>query len=85
MGTKGRLTGKSIMNLVRGFQPACVIIAGAELDVFTTLHARPMSALQMARRIGGNVDATLILLDASRRHGTAGQEVRQQTGLSRFA
>jgi hypothetical protein len=50
--------------LSRGFQPACVVIAGAELDVFTILHARPMSAAQLAKRIKGDQRATTILLDA---------------------
>jgi hypothetical protein len=50
--------------LSSGFQSACVVIAGAELDVFTILHARPMSAAQLASRIKGDQRATSILLDA---------------------
>jgi len=59
-----KLNAKGIMNLVRGFQPSCVAIAGAELDVFTLLHAKPMNAAQLARRIQGDLRATRILLDA---------------------
>lgn len=52
------------MEMIRGFQPACVVIAGAELDLFTLLRARPRTAAQVARKIGGNPRATVILLDA---------------------
>lgn len=61
---KDVLDAKNIFNLVRAFQPACVLIAGAELDLFTRLHNRPMSAVQLARRIEGDLRATTILLDA---------------------
>jgi len=61
---KEKLSGKAILDLVRGFQPSCVVIAGAELDVFTILHAKPMTAAQLARRIKGDLRATIVLLDA---------------------
>jgi len=64
MKTKETLSAKMIGELVRGFQPSCVVIAAAELDVFTLLRARPMSAAQLARRINGDLRATTILLDA---------------------
>ncbi|MFA7173985.1 MAG: methyltransferase [Kiritimatiellia bacterium] len=57
-------TDTAIMEMVRGFQPAAVVIAAAELDLFTTLHAQPMEAAQLARRIKGDLRATTILLDA---------------------
>ncbi len=55
---------EQILGLVRGFQPACVVIAGAELDIFTLLQAQPMHAAQVARQIKGDLRATTILLDA---------------------
>ena len=55
---KEKLSGKAILDLVRGFQPSCVVIAGAELDVFTILHAKPMTAAQLARRIKGDLWVT---------------------------
>jgi hypothetical protein len=64
MTTKEELSGKAIMDLVRGFQPSCVVIAGAELDVFTILHAKPTNAAQLARRIKGDLRATTVLVDA---------------------
>src|SRR5450759_1593282 len=59
-----KLNKKVIFDQVREFQPSCVMIAGAELDVFTILHAKPMNAVQLARRIKGDLRATTILLDA---------------------
>lgn len=64
MATKEKVSARSIMDLVGGFQPSCVVIAGADLDVFTILHAKPMTATQLARRIKGALRATTVLLDA---------------------
>jgi hypothetical protein len=57
-------TAAQLMEAVRAFQPACVIVAAADLDVFTALDGRPMTALMLAARIGGDPRATTILLDA---------------------
>ncbi|HRR33074.1 MAG TPA: hypothetical protein P5026_03155 [Kiritimatiellia bacterium] len=46
-----RLNRNTVWDRVRGFQPACVIIAAAELDVLTMLNARPMGAATLARKI----------------------------------
>jgi len=64
---KEKLNQKAIMDLVRGFQQSCVIVAGAELDVFTLLRDQPMTGVQVARQIKGDLRATVILLDALRR------------------
>ncbi len=64
MTSKGNLCGEMILKLVRGFQPACVIIAGADLDVFSILHAKPMTAGRLAAKIRGDIRATEVLLDA---------------------
>lgn len=61
---KEKLSGKTVLEMVRGFQPACVVIAGADLDVFSLLHARPMNVGQVAAKIKGDERATRILLDA---------------------
>lgn len=53
-----------ILDIARSFQPACVLAAAAELDVFNQLGGRPASAEALASRIGGDVRATTILLDA---------------------
>ena len=57
-------TAEALLELVRGYHPACVLIAAAELDVFTCLHGRPMSAAELADRIQSDRRATAILLDA---------------------
>lgn len=53
-----------LLETVRGFQGACVIAAGAELDVFTALDGKPASADALAARIGSDPRATAVLLDA---------------------
>lgn len=57
-------TAETLMETVRGFQPACVIIAAAELDVFTVLADGPAGVADVARRIHGDLRATTVLLDA---------------------
>ncbi len=64
MRANEKMDGVSFMEMVRGFQPACVVIAGAELDVFSILRGKPMSARRLAGRIGGDLRATEVLLDA---------------------
>lgn len=57
-------TPDELLKLVRGFQPACVLIAAAELDVFTILAARPADAASVARQLGSDPRTTPVLLDA---------------------
>ena len=57
-------TAEALLEMVRGYHPACVVIAAAELDVFTCLHGQPMSAGDLAERIQCDPRATVILLDA---------------------
>ena len=64
MTAKEELSGKTILEMVRGFQKACVIIAGADLDVFTLLRDKPMDVIRLAGKIRGDVRAASILLDA---------------------
>ena len=59
-----RWTAETLTEMVRGFHPACVLVAAAELDVFTNLYGRPMSAAELADRIHTDHRATTILLDA---------------------
>ena len=61
---KKNLNKEAVLDMVRGFQPACVVIAAAELDVFTILRARPMTAARLVRRIKGDARALTVLLDA---------------------
>jgi precorrin-6B methylase 2 len=57
-------TADEVLELVRGFHPACVVIAAAELDVFTILRSQPMEAARLASRLASDPRATAVLLDA---------------------
>ena len=57
-------TPAELMDTVRAFQPACVISAAADLDVFSALDGQPMTAPMLAARINGQPRPTGILLDA---------------------
>jgi precorrin-6B methylase 2 len=57
-------TAGELMEMIRGVQPACVVIAAAELDVFTILHGQPMDATRVAGRLTSDARATAVLLDA---------------------
>ncbi|MHC4144913.1 MAG: methyltransferase [Planctomycetota bacterium] len=56
-------TAEDVMNVARSFQQACVLNAAAELDVFSPLHERAMTAQALASRLGADLRATTILLD----------------------
>ncbi len=53
-----------LLDIVRGFQPACVLAAGAELGVFDALADGPMTAEALAGELGTDVRATAMLADA---------------------
>ncbi len=57
-------TAETLMEKLWGFHPACVLVAAADLDVFTRLHGRPMGAADLADWIRTDSRATAILLDA---------------------
>ncbi|MCL5278891.1 MAG: methyltransferase domain-containing protein [Planctomycetes bacterium] len=57
-------TADGLLEVVRGFQPACVITAAADLDLFTALSQKPATADELARRIKADPRATAVLLDA---------------------
>ena len=57
-------TADELLEVVRGFQAACVITAAADLDLFTALGTRSATAGQLARRIKADPRATAVLLDA---------------------
>ncbi len=57
-------TVERLMETVRAFQPACVISAAADLDVFTILDRRPMTASRTASALSADPRAATILLDA---------------------
>jgi len=53
-----------LMETVRAFQPACIILAAADLDIFTPLSRGPMTAAALAKTLRSDWRATAILLDA---------------------
>jgi SAM-dependent methyltransferase len=57
-------SGLQILDMMRCFQPSCVIGAAAELDLWGTIGGESLSAEEIARKIGGDLRATTILLDA---------------------
>jgi len=57
-------TAQEVLDVVRSFQPACVLTAAADLDVFSPLHEKAMTAQALASKLGTDPRATAILLDA---------------------
>lgn len=55
---------EEVIAVVRGFQPACVLLAAADLNVFTILKSKPMSAKVVADKLEADTRAITILLDA---------------------
>jgi len=61
--TKQR-SAEEILKIAWSFQQASVLTAAADLNVFTALHERPMTADALAGELGTDLRATTILLDA---------------------
>ena len=55
---------EEVIAVVRGFQPACVLLAAADLNVFTILKTKPMSTKAVAEKLEADTRAITILLDA---------------------
>lgn len=53
-----------LLKLARSFQPACVLTAAAEWDVFSALARAPMTGDALAFACGANARAMTVLLDA---------------------
>lgn len=57
-------TADNVLEMARGFQPACVLAAAVDLDVFGTLRGKPMAAGALAAALKTDLRATTVLLDA---------------------
>jgi SAM-dependent methyltransferase len=57
-------SGEQLLELMRGFQVPCVLAAAADLDLFNLLAESPMTAWTTASRLGADLRAVTILLDA---------------------
>ncbi len=55
---------ETIMALSRAFMESRVFLTGAELDLFTLAASAPMNAREIAERIGADLRALTIVLDA---------------------
>ena len=64
MNTNAPWTAEKILEITRGFQQSCVLVAAAELGLFDVLTDKPMSAADVASRMKTDNRATTILLDA---------------------
>jgi precorrin-6B methylase 2 len=56
-------TSDEIAQLARAYQPAAILAAAADLDLFTALCARPLSAEELAHKLSLNLRSLVILLD----------------------
>ena len=57
-------SAEEVLQTSWSFQRACVLAAAADLNVFSALHHRPMTADALAGELGADPRATTILLDA---------------------
>jgi len=58
------LSCDEVLKLMRSFQPTCVLAAAAELDIFTSLSGGSANSADLSARLGTDLRATTILLDA---------------------
>ena len=57
-------TPQAILELARNFMESRIFLSAAELDLFTVLAPAPLSAREIAGKIGADLHALTILLDA---------------------
>lgn len=57
-------TATELLDLTRAFQPACIVTAAADLDIFSAFAGDSVSVATLATRIGADERAATILLDA---------------------
>ena len=55
---------EDVLRLSRNFMECRIMLSGAELNLFTILHQTPMTAEEISIRIGADLRAMTILLDA---------------------
>jgi SAM-dependent methyltransferase len=59
-----RWTADALLELARAYQPASILLAAAELDLFGALEKEPLNAEGLATELGADPRATRILADA---------------------
>jgi len=55
---------EELLRLANNFMESRILLSAAELDLFTLLNSGPLSAQEVAVRIGANLRALTVLLDA---------------------
>jgi predicted O-methyltransferase YrrM len=81
------MTSEEILKLAQGFMESRILHAAAELNLFTILEPAPLSAREVAGRIGGDPQALSALLDAVAALGflkKQGQTYRCESPVSQF-
>jgi predicted O-methyltransferase YrrM len=53
-----------VLKIASSYQPACVLAAAADLDLFTMLEGRSLAAPAIAQELQSDLRATAVLLDA---------------------
>ena len=71
---------KQLLEMSGGFRSPCVIGAAAELDLFTRLADRALSAEVLAAELDGDLRAMRILLDCAGRAQSCGKKRRPLLG-----
>jgi hypothetical protein len=71
------MTQEGILRLAQGFMESKILHSAAELDLFTILTQAPMSAREVAGRIGGDEQALSVLLDAVAAMGLLAKQGRK--------
>lgn len=57
-------TADEVLELVRGFQPACIVVAAVELDMFSALAGGARTAQSLSEQLDTDLRGTRILADA---------------------
>ena len=57
-------TEEEILNIAKGYQKASLLFAAADLDIFSTLNKKPMTAKALSTELDTDYRATSVLLDA---------------------
>lgn len=68
-------TREDVLGLGRGYQPMCVLLAGAELELYDLLAEKSLSVGEVCAAVGADERGMTILLDA-----LAGLEILEKTG-----
>ncbi len=72
-------SAEEVLETARGFQRTCVLMAGAELDVFGVLGDEALTAGELAEKMEADGRATEMLADALASMGLLGKQDSRYT------